>query len=93
MIYQLGVKMTDNLIKKNDEEGYIIAWKHKLNHIDQGKFKYSSLAVGRRNTPSEGFIYLLYEFGDFENNYAGAKIAKFNMSWLLHGKDIDQYLK
>jgi hypothetical protein len=38
MIYQLGVKMTDNLIKRNDEEGYIIAWKHKLNHIDQGKF-------------------------------------------------------
>ena len=30
---------------------------------------------------------------DFQNNYAGAKIAKFNMSWLLHGKDIDQYLR
>lgn len=60
--------------------------------IDQGEFKYSSLAVGRENTPSEGFIYLLYEFGDFENNYAGAKIAKFNMSWFLHGKDIGQYI-
>lgn len=61
--------------------------------IDQGKYKYSSIAVGRENTPSEGFIYVLYEFGDFQNDYAGAKIAKFNMSWVLHGKDIDQYLK
>ena len=33
------------------------------------------------------------EFGDFENDYAGAKIAKFNLSWLFHGKDVDQYLK
>ena len=49
--------------------------------------------VGRENTPSEGFIYVLYEFGDFQNNYAGAKIAKFNMSWLLLGKEIDKYVK
>ena len=61
--------------------------------IDQGKFKYSSLAIGRENTSSQGYIYLLYEFGDFQNEYAGAKIARFNLSWLLHGKEIDQYLK
>ena len=38
MIYQLGDEMTDNLIKKNDEEGYIVAWKHKQNHSELGKF-------------------------------------------------------
>jgi len=38
-------------------------------------------------------MYLVYEFGDFKNNYAGNKFVKFNMSWLLNGKDIDQYLK
>ena len=38
MIYQLGVKMTDTLIKKDDEQGYIVAWKHKQNHNDLGKF-------------------------------------------------------
>ena len=61
--------------------------------IDKGKFKYSSIAVGRENTPSEGFIYILYEFGDFKDNYAGAKIAKFNMSWILEEKEIDKYIK
>jgi len=38
MLYQLGVKMTDTLIKKDDEQGYIVAWKHKQNHNDLGKF-------------------------------------------------------
>ena len=38
MIYQLGVKMTDTLIKKDDEQGYIVAWKHKQNHNELGKF-------------------------------------------------------
>ena len=38
MIYQLGVKITDTLIKKDDEQGYIVAWKHKQNHNDLGKF-------------------------------------------------------
>ena len=61
--------------------------------IDQDKFKYSSLAVGRKNTPSEGYIYLLYEFGYFKNEYAGAKIARFNLSWLLYGMEIDRYIK
>ena len=30
--------MTDTLIKKDDEQGYIVAWKHKQNHNDLGKF-------------------------------------------------------
>ena len=28
--------------------------------VESKGFKYSSLAVGRKNTPSEGYIYLLY---------------------------------
>ena len=63
--------------------------------IDKNGFKYSSLAVGRRNTPSEGFIYLFYETGtkDNFNAYGGGKIARFNLSWLMEGKSLDQYLK
>jgi len=46
---------------------------------DEGHFAYSSLAAGRPQTPSEGWIYLQYESG-------GAKIARFNLTWLLEGK-------
>ena len=62
--------------------------------IDPMGFKYSSLTIGRKNTPSEGFIYLLYETGlnDDIHAYNGAKIVRFNLSWLLEGKDINQYL-
>ena len=62
--------------------------------IDKGGFKYSSISVGRESTPGEGYIYLLYEIGE-ENNingYGGGKIARFNLSWLLNGKDINYYL-
>jgi sialidase-1 len=63
--------------------------------VEEEGFKYSSLAVGRKNTPSEGYIYLLYETGtkDNINAYGGGKIARFNLSWLMEGKDINQYLK
>ncbi len=58
-------------------------------------FKYSSLAVGRKNTASEGYIYLLYETGkkDNINAYGGGIIVRFNLSWLMEGKDINQFLK
>jgi len=63
--------------------------------IDPEGFKYSSLAVGRNNTPSEGFIYLLYETGKEGdiNAYGGGKIARFNLSWLMEGKNINHFLK
>lgn len=63
--------------------------------IDPEGFKYSSLTVGRKNTPSEGYIYLLYETGKKEdiNAYGGGKIVRFNLSWLMEGKNINQYLK
>ena len=98
--HEQDILIFSNVDSKNERENGMIwmsfdsgkTWPLKKS-IDQGRFKYSSLAIGRENTPSEGFIYLLYEFGDFENDYAGAKIAKFNLSWLFHGKDVDQYLK
>jgi sialidase-1 len=48
--------------------------------VEAGSFAYSSLAAGRKGTPSEGIIYLLYESG------AGAKIARFNLAWLTDGR-------
>jgi sialidase-1 len=48
--------------------------------IDEGPFAYSSLAAGRPNTPSEGWIYLQYE------GRGGGRIARFNLAWLLEGR-------
>lgn len=48
---------------------------------EKGVFAYSSLNAGRDGTPSEGLIYLLYE------SEKGAKIARFNLAWLLEGQD------
>ena len=63
--------------------------------VEPKGFKYSSLAVGRKNTTSEGYIYLLYETGtkDNINAYGGGVIARFNLSWLMEDKDINQFLK
>ena len=48
--------------------------------VDDGKFAYSSLAVGRHGTPSEGTIYLHYE------SAGGSSVARFNLAWLLEGE-------
>ena len=63
--------------------------------VESEGFKYSSMTVGRKNTPSEGYIYLLYETGTKENinNYGGGMVARFNLSWLMEGNDINQFLK
>ena len=50
--------------------------------VDPGRSGYSSLAVGRPGTPSEGWIYLLYEHDPFK----GAYLVRFNLSWLLGGE-------
>lgn len=55
--------------------------------VDPGSFAYSSITAGRPGTPSEGYIYLFYE------SDGGAKIARFNMPWLLNGKNINNFLK
>lgn len=47
---------------------------------------YSSLVAGRPGTPSEGWIYLQYEFGESGKPYAGGQMARFNLAWLLAGE-------
>ena len=47
--------------------------------IDEGAFGYSSLDAGRPGTQSAGWIYCQFESG-------GAKVARFNLSWLLAGE-------
>ncbi|MDX1285050.1 MAG: sialidase family protein [Draconibacterium sp.] len=54
--------------------------------VDKGSFAYSSMTVGRKGTPSESFIYLLYE------SDGGAKIARFNLDWILEGKQLEDFL-
>jgi sialidase-1 len=49
--------------------------------VEEGAFAYSSLAAGRPGTPSEGWIYLLFE-GDGEGH-----VARFNLSWVLDGTE------
>ena len=50
--------------------------------VHEGGFAYSSLAAGRPETKSEGWIYLNFEGGP----QGGATVARFNLSWLLKGE-------
>jgi len=50
--------------------------------VFDGGFAYSSLTAGRPSTPSEGWIYLLFEGGP----KGGATVARFNLTWLLEGE-------
>jgi len=50
--------------------------------VDPGRSGYSSLAVGRGENASSGWIYLFYEHDPFK----GAHLARFNLSWLLDGE-------
>ena len=50
--------------------------------VDPGRSGYSSLAVGRGENASSGWIYLFYEHDPFK----GAYLARFNLSWLLGGE-------
>lgn len=53
--------------------------------VHPGPSAYSSLAAGRPGTPSEGWIYLLFEGGE-KGPYDGGYIARFNLSWVLEGE-------
>jgi len=55
--------------------------------VEEGSFAYSSLAAGRKGTPSEGMIYLFYE------NDGGGKMARFNLAWITKGEDWKKFLK
>ena len=50
--------------------------------VYDGRFAYSSLAAGRPETKSEGWIYLHFEGGP----KGGSTVARFNLSWLLKGE-------
>ncbi len=52
----------------------------------EGQSAYSSLVAGRPGTPSEGSIYLQYEYGSDKTQYVGGKLARFNLAWLLQGE-------
>jgi hypothetical protein len=54
--------------------------------VEAGPFAYSSLAAGRPATPSEGWIYLLYEAGGHPDS--NGHLARFNLAWLLEGTPI-----
>ena len=53
--------------------------------VYEGPSAYSSLAAGRPGTPSQGWIYLLFEGGP-DGRYSAMRVARFNLSWLLEGK-------
>lgn len=54
--------------------------------VHDAQSAYSSLAAGRPGTPSEGWIYLLYEHGTETAQYVGGTLARFNLSWILEGE-------
>lgn len=51
----------------------------------------SSLAAGRAETASAGKVFLLFEGGPAGSDSA-VHLASFNLSWLLDGEDINDYL-
>ncbi len=59
--------------------------------IYDGPSAYSNLGVGRTGTPSQGKIYLIFEGGP-AGSHAAVQIVSFNLSWLLHGRDITSLL-
>ncbi|MCC5839402.1 MAG: exo-alpha-sialidase [Opitutales bacterium] len=56
-----------------------------------GPAAYSNLGVGRKGTASEGHIFLNYDGGPDGRNTA-AQIAVFNLTWLLDGADINDFI-
>jgi sialidase-1 len=57
--------------------------------VTEGSFSYSSLAAGRKGTPSEGWIYLMYE--EWERPRHG-HMVRFNLDWLTDGRDWKTFL-
>jgi sialidase-1 len=60
--------------------------------VTDGAAAYSSLAAGRPGTPSDGWLYLLYEHGELAGEdeptirYAGGTLARFTLPWLVAGE-------
>jgi sialidase-1 len=58
--------------------------------VEEGGFAYSSMAAGRNGTPSEGWIYLMYEGGG--DPYGAGYVARFNLAWVTGGRDWREFL-
>jgi sialidase-1 len=56
-----------------------------------GPSAYSNLGCGRPGTPSEGKLFLHFEGGE-HHCYEAVYVAAFNLSWLLNGRDLRQFL-
>ena len=59
--------------------------------VYDGPSAYSNLGVGRTGTPSQGRIYLLFEGGP-TGCYEAVQVVSFNLSWLLNGRDVAEFL-
>jgi len=53
--------------------------------VHEGPSAYSTLGVGRPDTPSQGRVYLIFEGGK-TNAYSSIRVAAFNLGWLLEGE-------
>ena len=59
--------------------------------VYDGPSAYSNLGVGRTGTPSQGKIYLIFEGGP-TGCYEVVHVVSFNLSWLLDGRDVSEFL-
>jgi sialidase-1 len=58
--------------------------------VDEDTAAYSSLAAGRPDTPSEGWVYLLFERWQDRKGTIGpdsrGRLVRFNLAWVLGGE-------
>ncbi len=59
--------------------------------VYDGPAAYSVLGVGRASTPGEGRIYMLFEGGP-KGPHSAVNVAVFNLSWLLDGLELNDFL-
>jgi len=59
--------------------------------VHDGPSIYSNLAAGRASTKSQGKIYLAFESGSDEDNFA-VQVAVLNLSWILDGRSLSDFV-
>ncbi|MBL9205698.1 MAG: exo-alpha-sialidase [Opitutaceae bacterium] len=59
--------------------------------VFSGPSAYSNLGVGRNGTASAGKIFLHFEAGE-KHCYEDVRVAAFNLSWLLNGRELRSVL-
>lgn len=60
--------------------------------VYDGPSAYSNLGVGRTETASQGRVYLIFEGGP-TGCYEAVQVVSFNLSWLLNGRDVAEFLE